>query len=129
MHAKYKVSISYGSTLWPRLKFFATDRHTYRQSDTQKDKKKLDAPKFHHGGIKMSQNKSSSQISCVSSITLLIYKLHYTHVIIHVSYIQVFYDVLLAITPINNPFLNHRHTIVITNNFSSDPSHYNHCQE
>ena len=48
MHAKYEVSVSYGSTVMAKGKVFATES----QSNTQ-TKQKLDAPEFHSGGHKI----------------------------------------------------------------------------
>ena len=39
MHAKYEVSISYGSKVMAKVKIFARDRHKHRQTGQQ-----LDAP-------------------------------------------------------------------------------------
>ena len=41
MHAKYEVSISYGSKLYQRLKFFATEFQTDSQIHKQKSQKLL----------------------------------------------------------------------------------------
>ena len=49
----YMKSISKVQKLWPKLKFIATERQTDTHTDRQD--KKLDAPEFHSGGIKMSQ--------------------------------------------------------------------------
>ena len=53
MHAKYEVSISYGSKVMAKIKVFfhrVTDRQT--ESQTHRQDKKLDAPEFHPRGHK-----------------------------------------------------------------------------
>ena len=51
MHAKYEVSISYGSKAMAKVVFFPTESQTDRKIESQTGQK-LGAPEFHSGGIK-----------------------------------------------------------------------------